>query len=39
MISAFQNVRGDVEKAGANDFLAKPFDYFQLLGKVKKLVD
>ena len=39
MISAFQNVRGDVVRSGADDFLAKPFDYYQLLGKVKKYVN
>ncbi|MFH1282969.1 MAG: response regulator [bacterium] len=36
------NAVGDVEKAfqaGANDYLAKPFEYDRLLSKIRKLLD
>lgn len=35
MLSAHPNVKADAELAGANDFLAKPFDINELLSKIR----
>ncbi len=39
MISASRDVDGSAHKAGADDFITKPFEMDDLLGKVKKLLD
>lgn len=36
MLSAYPNVEAEILEAGADDFIAKPFDMDDLLGKVKK---
>lgn len=38
MISANSNLKSSVKEAGANDYLAKPFDMNDLLNKVEKFV-
>ncbi len=37
MVSASKDVKESVMAAGADDFLAKPFEMYDLLGKIKKL--
>lgn len=39
MISANGDVAEEAKKAGANDFLAKPFDAHDLLAKVEKYIN
>ena len=39
MISAHPNAKETCLKAGANDFIAKPFDMQELLGKINKLTE
>ena len=36
MISATPSISDSVKSFGANDFIAKPFDIFQLLNKIEK---
>ncbi|MBA3723583.1 MAG: response regulator transcription factor [Candidatus Levybacteria bacterium] len=39
MISANRDIKASAEKAGADDFIAKPFEMHELLSKVAKYVD
>jgi DNA-binding response OmpR family regulator len=39
MISANVNLQNSVKEAGANDYLAKPFEMNELLNKIEKYVD
>ncbi len=36
LFSASQNIKKSTETVGANDFIAKPFDIAELLGKIEK---
>lgn len=38
MISASQDVKRSATEAGANDFLAKPFDMNELIKKIEKFI-
>ena len=38
MMSAFSNAKKSTVKAGANDFIAKPFDMDTVLTKIKNLI-
>ena len=39
MISASKDIMKSAKEAGANDFIAKPFDMNDLLAKIKKQID